>query len=59
MTGLYPTSADNVQSIALKMATNYYNLAIMAGITGLTPPSYNDPLTILFRKTAYYTAALA
>lgn len=58
MTGIYPTTADNAWYLSLKAAQNLYNYALMKGVTGLNPPSVNDPFPILYRKSAYYTAAL-
>ncbi len=55
----YPTDKDNRFTLWLKIASNYYDRAISQGLTGLTPPSFNDDIFDLQKKVTYYTAALS
>jgi hypothetical protein len=53
------TVHDNGPSLWLKIASNFYDLAVGEGITGLTPPNTYDSTYDLMKKVAYYTARLA
>lgn len=58
MAGLTSDSSDNEASLWKKIAWNLYNAALFVGVTGLNPPSWNDNIQDLQKKSAYYTAAL-
>lgn len=57
MAGSYPNGSDNKRALWLRIASNLYSYAVNFGVTGLTPPSWNDSVNDLARKSAYYTAA--
>ena len=54
-----PDINDNDFALWLEIADNFYTLAISEGAVGLNPPSANDSILNLQKKTCYYTAALA
>jgi len=58
MAGSYPTSTDTDYTLIKKMAWNWYDRAVTAGVTGLNPPSWNDPEDVLLKKITYYTASI-
>lgn len=54
---LYPSASDSANTLWKKAAANLYDYAISRGVTGLTPPNWNDSSEVLRSKIAYYTAA--
>lgn len=56
--GQQPSINDCDANLWKKIANNWYNYAIDFGGTGLTPPSINDNIENLAKKTCYATAVL-
>ncbi len=56
---LDPSINDRDYDYWRKIAWNFYEIALDEGVSGLEPPSWNDPQATLIKKTAYYTATLA
>lgn len=54
-----PSVNDNDVSLWRQIAAKWYDLAVLEGISGLTPPSVNDNKVTLLKKVAYYTARIA
>jgi hypothetical protein len=55
---LYPAVNDALNDLWKKIAWNTYEMAVTAGVTGLTPPNWNETTESLQRKCAYYTASV-
>lgn len=56
MAGMTASFNDNDANLWKKIAWNFYNYAVNKGISGLNPPSWNDNIDSLIKKSAYYTA---
>lgn len=53
------TQFDTDITLWKKVAINWYDYAINEGVTGLTPPNWNEDKWSLLKKAVYYTARIA
>lgn len=53
-----PAINDTKQVLWYKIAQNFYELALGAGATGLTPPRFDEDVFSLQKKCVYYSALL-
>jgi hypothetical protein len=54
-----PSINDREFNLWFKTAQNWYDYGVASGLSGLTPPNWNDDIFNLQKKIAYYTARIA
>lgn len=57
--GMLPSFNDRDFNLWFKIAQNWYDHGVAQGLTGFTPPNWNDKVYDLQKKIAYYTARIA